>query len=120
MKTIGFQKTLLLCVSLAAGEAFTESLAPETGTLRAPKSRFAAASAANFTAPPQNLKTFKFPRCAISLRSLIPKGPKIEKIHSRLKFSILTCRIPHKNSGLVGGSLEFSISLELFNAGGRS
>ena len=48
-----------------------------------------------------------------------PKGPKIEKFQSRLKFSIplekfqsrlkfsiRTFRSPHKNRGLVGGSLE--------------
>ena len=34
------------------------------------------------------------------------------KVQSRLKFSILTLRIPHKNRGLVGGSLEILISLE--------
>ena len=54
-----------------------------------------------------------------SYRKMHPKGPKTEKnqsrlkitislenFQSRLKFSILTFRIPHKNRGLVGGSLE--------------
>ena len=52
-------------------------------------------------------------------RVQVPKGPKIEKIQSRLKFSISleifnldlkfsisTFRIPTKISALVGGSLE--------------
>ena len=43
-----------------------------------------------------------------------PKGPRIEKIQSRLKFSILTFSIPHKNRGLVGGSLEiFNLAWKL-------
>ena len=52
------------------------------------------------------------------------------KLQSRLKFSILILRIPHKNKGLVGGlawnfqsrlKMSFvSISLENFNPGGRS
>ena len=36
------------------------------------------------------------------------------KFQSRLKISISTFRIPHINWGLVGGSLEISISLEIF------
>ena len=36
----------------------------------------------------------------------IPKVPKIEKVQSRLRCSILTFGIPHKNRCLMGGSLE--------------
>ena len=47
----------------------------------------------------------------MSVGSLFHKGPKIENVQSRLKFSISTFRIDHtKNSGLAGGSLEIFIA----------
>ena len=62
-----------------------------------------------------------------------PKGPKIEKIQSRLKFSISleifnldlkfsisTSEFPTKIVPWWVARLKFSISLENFNPGGRS
>ena len=64
----------------------------------------------------------------------IPRGPKIEKNQSRLKFSIslekfeISLEIfnlgllnsPTKIGGWWVARLKFSISLEIFNLGGRS